>query len=74
VRHFGFTPGMAEKRHLFLDVIVPSLGFVFCLVIFLGLQGSTLVAGAIWLIAGAAYVIFKTKALGQPVVIDFSES
>jgi putrescine importer len=74
VRHFGFSAGMAGKRHLFLDVIVPGLGFVFCLIIFLGLQGSTLVAGAIWLLAGAVYVVFKTKALGQPVVIDFSES
>jgi amino acid transporter len=74
VRYFGFSPGMAGKRHLFLDVIVPSLGFVFCLVIFLGLQGSTLVAGAIWLVVGGIYVVLKTKALGQPVVIDFSES
>lgn len=74
VRHFGFSPGMAAKRHIFLDVIVPSLGFVFCLIIFLGLQGSTLIAGAIWLLVGAVYVVFKTKALGQPVVIDFSES
>ena len=74
VRYFGFSPGMAGKRHWLLDVIVPSLGFVFCLVIFLGLQGSTLVAGAIWLVVGGVYVVLKTKALGQPVVIDFSES
>lgn len=74
VRHFGFSPGMAGKRHLLLDVIVPCLGFVFCLVIFLGLQASTLVAGAIWAIVGGLYVVLKTKALAQPVVIDFSES
>jgi putrescine importer len=74
VRYFGFSPAMAGKRHLLLDVIVPSLGFVFCLVIFFGLQGSTLLAGAIWLVVGGVYVVLKTKALGQPVVIDFSES
>jgi len=74
VRHFGFSPGMAGKRHLFLDVIVPGLGFVFCLVIFLGLQQSTLAVGTAWLSAGALYVVLKTKALGQPVIIDFSES
>jgi putrescine importer len=74
VKHFGFSPGMAGKRHLVLDVIVPGLGFLFCLVIFLGLQNSTLVAGAIWTIVGTVYVVLKTKALGQPVVIDFSES
>ena len=74
VRHFGFSAEMAGKRNLLLDVLVPGLGFVFCLVIFLGLQGSTLVAGAIWLIAGILYVAFKTRILGQTVVIDFSES
>jgi hypothetical protein len=55
-------------------LIAPSLGFLFCLVIFLGLQGSTLVAGGIWVAVGALYVVLKTKAMGQPVVIDFSES
>ncbi len=74
IRYFGFSPEMKNKRKLFLDVIVPTLGFLFCLVIFLGLQNSTLVAGAIWVGAGALYVLLKTKALGQPVAIDFSES
>ncbi len=74
VRHFGFSPGMAEKRRLLLDVVVPGLGFVFCLVIFLGLQSSTLAAGAIWLIAGTVYVVLKTRVSGRPIVIDFSES
>jgi hypothetical protein len=41
-------------------------------VIFLGLQSSTLVAGTVWVLAGALYVILKTKALGQPVVVDFA--
>jgi putrescine importer len=74
VRHFGFSQEGVGKRHLFLDVITPSLGFLFCLVIFLGLQGSTLLAGAIWVAVGGVYVFVKTRALGQPVVIDFSES
>jgi putrescine importer len=74
VRHFGFSRETAEKRNLMLDVVVPALGFLFCLVIFLGLQGSTLVAGAIWLAAGGLYVFLKTRALGQPVITDFSES
>jgi amino acid transporter len=73
-RYFGFSPEMKDKREVFLDVVVPASGFLFCLVIFLGLQSSTLVAGGIWVIVGAAYVILKTKVLGQPVTIDFSES
>jgi putrescine importer len=74
IRYFGFSTEMKNKRKLFLDVIVPALGFLFCLVIFLGLQNSTLVAGAIWVGVGALYVLLKTKALGQSVAIDFSES
>jgi putrescine importer len=75
VRHFGFSAQQTEKRNIMLDIVVPSLGFLFCLVIFLGLQGSTLAAGAVWILCGGVYVVLKTKALGaQPVVIDFSES
>jgi putrescine importer len=74
VRHFGFSPDPERKRRILFDVIAPGLGFLFCLVIFLGLQGSTLVAGGIWVAVGALYVVLKTKAMGQPVVIDFSES
>jgi putrescine importer len=74
VRYFGFTPELAGKRNPLLDVIVPSLGFLFCLVIFLGLQGSTLITGAIWVIAGGVYVLLKTRVLGETVAIDFSET
>ena len=52
-----------------------TLGFMFCLVIFRGLQHSTLVAGAIWLGVGSLYVFLKTKGLRtKPLEIDFSES
>jgi putrescine importer len=75
VRHFGFSPQQTGKRNVVLDIIVPSLGFLFCLVIFLGLQGSTLAVGAVWIVCGGLYVMFKTKGVhAQPVVIDFSES
>jgi putrescine importer len=74
VRHFGFSPQERGKRNIWLDIISPTLGFLFCLVIFLGLQGSTLAVGAIWVGCGALYVVLKTKGLAQPVVIDFSES
>lgn len=74
VRYFGFSPEQVGKRKILLDVIVPALGFLFCLAIFVGLQNSTIVIGAIWVACGALYVVLKTRALGQPVVIDFSES
>jgi len=52
VKHFGFSPGMAGNQQFGADVIVLAWDFLFCLVIFLGLQNSTLVAGAIWTIVG----------------------
>jgi putrescine importer len=75
LRHFGFGPEQATHRNVFLDVVSPVLGFLFCLVIFLGLQESTLVAGAIWLAIGGVYVLLKTRGLSAaPIEIDFSES
>lgn len=73
VRHFGFRSKGEGKRNLLLDIIVPTLGFLFCLVIFLGLQESTLVVGIVWVGVGTLYLILKTKIFEQPVQIDFSE-
>jgi len=74
LKHFGFTAGVQGKKNPLFDVVIPALGFLFCLIIFLGLQGSTLWVGAAWLAAGAVYVALKARVLGKPVVIDFSES
>jgi putrescine importer len=75
LRHFGFGRGHVGQRNLFLDILAPVLGFLFCFVIFLGLQGSTLIVGAIWSAIGGLYVVLKTKGLRvAPVEIDFSES
>jgi putrescine importer len=75
LRHFGFGLEPGGHRNLLLDIISPILGFLFCLVIFLGLQESTLVVGAIWLAIGGLYVLLKTRGLSAaPIEIDFSES
>jgi len=74
LRHFGFGRTLNMERNLFLDFFVPASGFVFCLVIFLGLQASTLWAGALWLVIGGVYVLLKTRGFTERVEIDFSES
>jgi len=75
VRYFGFSRERADKRNILVDIIIPSLGFIFCLVIFLGLQGSTILMGGVWIGLGAVYVVLKTKGMGAaPVMIDFNES
>jgi putrescine importer len=73
-RHFGFSKEIRDQRNLLLDIVIPGLGFLFCLIIFLGLQASTLAAGAAWMVAGIVYVALKLREPGQSVVIDFSES
>ena len=74
LRHFGFGRGLSGKRNILLDIITPIMGFLFCLVIFRGLQQSTLVAGSIWLGVGGLYLILKTKGLRtKPLEIDFNE-
>lgn len=75
LRHFGFGREQKDRRNLFLDIIAPALGFVFCLIIFFGLQGSTLVVGAVWLVIGGVYVGLKTRgASATPIQMDFSDS
>ena len=75
LKHFGFGPDPVRKVNIFLDIISPGLGFLFCLLIFLGLQSSTLLAGAIWLAVGGVYLLLKTRGhSARPVEIDFSES
>ena len=75
LKHFAWSSDPAHKVNLFLDVVSPALGFLFCLVIFLGLQSSTLVAGAIWLAVGGAYLLLKTRGVSSTVIeIDFNES
>jgi putrescine importer len=74
VRHFGFSPELRETRNVLLDIVIPGLGFGFCLIIFLGLQGSTLLAGGVWIAAAIAFVAFKFKEPVPSTAIDFSES
>lgn len=75
LRHFGFGREQADRRNLFLDIAAPALGFVFCLVIFFGLQGSTLVVGAVWLVIGGLYVVLKTRGKSAaPIQMDFTDS
>ncbi len=75
LRYFGFSPEQASHRNVLRDIVAPALGFLFCLAIFFGLQGSTIVIGVVWLVVGFLYVLVKTKGMKtRPVEIDFSES
>jgi putrescine importer len=64
-----------RKRRLLPDLVVPLLGFVFCLWIWLGLKLPSKIVGGVWFILGLIYCIIKTRGFrDRPIMVDFSES
>jgi putrescine importer len=50
-----------HKRHFFTDVLLPGLGFLFCLAIWLGLAMPAKIAGGIWFAGGLLYLGITTR-------------
>lgn len=64
-----------HKRQCFTDAVMPLIGFVFCLWIWLGLKTPAKIVGGVWLLAGFEYSAIETRdSRAEPVMIDFSES
>jgi amino acid transporter len=63
IRAYGFR---GARRNWFLDVILPALGFLFCLWIFLSLRTPAKIVGGIWLAAGITYDAVKTRGFRTP--------
>lgn len=75
IRQFYFLPQVGRTKNWFLDLVVPALGFAFCLVIWLGLGTLAKVAGGVWFAVGLAYLAIRTRGFRlEPVMIDFRES
>jgi len=63
------------KRRTFQDIVMPLIGFVFCLWIWLGLKTPAKIVGGIWFLAGLIYCGIKTRGFRtRPLMIDFTES
>jgi putrescine importer len=63
------------QRRLVRDAILPIIGFLFCLVIWLNLNIIAKTVGGIWFAVGLLYVGNKTNWFrSAPVMIDFSDS
>ena len=74
LRQFFFLRPMAETRNVLIDLILPGLGFLFCLSIWISLPSPAKIMGGIWLLAGIFYLIVTTRGLRQkPVMIDFKD-
>ncbi len=71
---FTITPPPEYKRRPLQDIVLPLIGFLFCLWIWLGLGKPAKVLGGIWCLAGLTYCGIKTRGFQtRPLVIDFTE-
>ena len=62
------------KPRIIADLLVPGLGFLFCLVIWLLLPTPAKIAGGAWLLIGLIYDAIKSRGFRRsPAVIDFSD-
>ena len=72
---FNVVPPPGYKRRPFADIVMPLIGFVFCLWIWLGLKTPAKIVGGVWFLAGLVYCAIRTRGFRtRPIMIDFSES
>ena len=73
VRQFYFLRSRA-KRRLLTDALLPAVGFIFCLIIWLNLPAAAKLLGAAWFAAGLLYDGIKTRGFRTaPVMASFDE-
>jgi putrescine importer len=73
VRQFYFLRSRAERR-LLTDALLPALGFLFCLIIWLNLPATAKLLGAAWFAVGIVYDGIKTRGFrSAPVMASFEE-
>ncbi len=74
LRKFYFLRPPGEKRKLLTDAGIPFLGFSVCLLIWLSLPSPAKIVGTIWLLAGIAFLMIKTRGLkNKPAEFDFKD-
>ena len=64
-----------RKKNFFADALVPGLGFIFCLIIWLGLATPAKIAGGIWFAVGLIHSGIRTRGFRRrPAMIDFTDA
>jgi amino acid transporter len=64
-----------RKKNFFTDALVPGLGFIFCLIIWLGLATPAKIAGGIWFAVGLIHSGIRTRGFRRrPAMIDFTDA
>jgi putrescine importer len=74
IRKIGLQPDLGVKREWLAGVVVPALGFVFCLWIWWSLPVPAKIAGGLWFAFGSIYLAVKTRGFHvRPAMIDFTD-
>ena len=74
-RQFYDVGQPGRKRRLLADALVPGLGFLVCLAIWLNLPLPAKMVGGAWFLAGFAYDAIQTRGFRRkPLMVDFSET
>jgi putrescine importer len=72
---FTIVPSPEYKRRPLQDIVLPLIGFLFCLWIWVGLKTPAKIVGGAWCLAGLIYCAIKTRGFRtRPLMIDFTES
>jgi putrescine importer len=60
----------AEEKKVFSNLIPPVLGFVICFALWLSLSRPAQIVGSIWMIAGIAFGVWKTRWFREPLSFE----
>jgi amino acid transporter len=69
IGRYWFRPEHPHVRNFLLDLLVPAAGFLFCAVIWLGLNKPAKIAGSIWLVVGFFVLAAHTRRFREPMVM-----
>jgi putrescine importer len=75
LRKLYLEPPPGSERRRRIGAVIPILGFLFCLGIWVSLPAAAKIGGGLWLAAGVIYGAIRTRGFRvQPVAVDFSEA
>jgi len=69
IANFWIRAKDPRARSFVLDLAVPTAGFLFCAVIWIGLSWPAKIAGSIWLVVGFFVLAAHTRGFQEPMVM-----
>lgn len=74
IQHFFVRPQVGRTRSWIGDLLLPGLGFLFCLAIFWSLPAPAKWAGGAWFATGIAYAAIRTRGFRMaPAPMNFAD-